>query len=120
MKRDFFEVFIAYLTLEEASRITEAIALFMTQPLRAVQRLLWLADFFQIIDIQRFLISEVILPKLTASYALVFLGDATKKLRNPPHAGCMMDNELWEGFKEHIKRFIERNLQAVLHEEEAH
>jgi len=46
VKREFFEVFIAYLTLEEASRITEAIALFMAQPLRVAQRLLWLADFF--------------------------------------------------------------------------
>jgi hypothetical protein len=30
VKKDFFEIFIAYLTLEEANRITEAIALFMT------------------------------------------------------------------------------------------
>lgn len=60
------------------------------------------------------------MPKLTASYALVFLGDATKKLRNPPHAGCLFDFEHWEGFKEQIIRYIERNLQAVLQEEEAH
>jgi hypothetical protein len=31
-----------------------------------------------------------------------------------------MDNELWECFKENIKRYIERNLQAVLQEDEAH
>lgn len=51
MRADFFETFARYLRLENASRITEAIALFMEQPIDIAQRLLWLADFFQIIDL---------------------------------------------------------------------
>ena len=54
----------------------------MNQTLDVAQRLLWLADFFQISDVQRFLIVEVIIPKLNRDYALLFLGDVTKKLKN--------------------------------------
>jgi UDP-2,3-diacylglucosamine pyrophosphatase LpxH len=65
VKPDFFQTFIDYLTLEDEGKITEALALFMNLTLDSAQRLLWLGDFFQILDIQRFLILEVILPKMT-------------------------------------------------------
>lgn len=51
VRADFFEIFVQYLSLEERGRITEAISVFMNQTLDVAQRLLWLADFFQISDI---------------------------------------------------------------------
>jgi hypothetical protein len=46
---------------------------------------------------QRFLITEVILPKLDAPNILLFLGDVTKKLKN--NMSSENEVEVWKGFQ---------------------
>lgn len=85
VKADFFQVFADYLTLENEGRIPEAIGAIMHSPLSSMdlyQRLLWLSDFFQIHDLQKFLIVEIILPNMDPESSIVFMGDVNKKLGN--------------------------------------
>ena len=120
VKSNFFDIFINYLILEESNRITEALSLFMIQSSEVTQRLLWVADFFQIVDIQRFLISEVIIPKLDSRHVLSYLSDVTKKLRNFKNAGRVDDDptlEIWTHFHEQLIIFLGTNLPEILQDQ---
>ena len=48
-------------------------------------------------DLQRYLILEVIIMRLTPEHALLFLSDALKKLKNST------TNELWEHYRDKLK-----------------
>ncbi len=45
-----------------------------------VQRILWLADFFQILPLQEICIAKNILPRLTHENVVTFLDDAYSKV----------------------------------------
>ncbi|CDW71108.1 UNKNOWN [Stylonychia lemnae] len=68
--------------VESQGNIQQAMSMLIQQSLDFVQRILWLADFFQILDLQRFLINEVIMPKMTPIQALNYYNDILKKLKN--------------------------------------
>ena len=46
----------------------------------AIQRLLWLSDFFQINDFQIMCLLKIIIPRLNYQNCIVYLNEAFKKL----------------------------------------
>lgn len=106
-----------YLKQEYEGQVAQAISLIKSQTIEQLQRILWLSDFFQIADMQRFLILEVLCPLLTPEISLVFYSDVLKKLKNSASTklhSSSSSNELWEHFRSKIRSYIVYNLPLVI------